>query len=443
MPFPFLAAAAVGSALVGALSSNSAADKAAKASQNATDANTALQREILATQQGNTAVARQTGDAALGALSSRFGLNPQGASGGATTGQGAGPDWNAYLQNNPDILQEGQRVVASGEFPSLEAYAQNHYEKAGQSEGRQLPTAQSSTPAAQAPPSASAGPDWNAYLAQNKDIADAYNAFAASPQFDGRTAEQYAQEHYQGAGIAEGRAAPPQMAARGGIDSQGSYTGTRTTVGPAPAYHAPTYRETAVAPLDVSLGSYQQSPDFNFQQEQGNRQILATASATGGLESGAALKAIQEFGQNLALGDYDQWRSYATGQYNTDRGYTANRDDAANSFNSAQANNAFSSAQGNYQFGTTLGQNMFNSDRDYASNRYDTNTNALLSLAGYGQNATGQSNNALAANASNLSNAYFSNASNQGNAALASAGQFNNALSNGTASLAYYYGGNA
>lgn len=384
-----VAAAIIGSAVVGAGASSLATNSAAKASQSATDANTALQQQTLAQQQANTATGRATGDAALNSLATRFGLN-NGTNGAAATGAAGGaaaqPGFNvgafeqAISQVNPGIIQEANRVVADGEFPSKEAYYQWHDQKY---------------------------PDEvRPYLSQ----------FASTPAATPATTAQTPATTQP--------ASAPLPGSAGSVDANGAYTVARPVIADAPAY-----RETSIAPLDISQGAYTQSPDYNFQLDQGNKNILANASATGGLESGAALKALQTFGQNLALGDYSQWRDYTTGQYNNDRAFTANRDDAANSFNTNQ-----------YQYGTTLAQNAYNSDRDYSSNRYDTQTNALLSLAGVGQNATNSSNNALAANATAIGNGYFSNANNQGNAALAGAGQTNNLLSSGAKALAYYYG---
>lgn len=388
------AAALLASAVIGAgastLNSSSAAHRAADASDRATDASVGVQNRALDLQQQNTAQARTTGDQAIRALGDRLGLTTPTQASSATAGQGSDVDWEAYLnQGEGDISREADRVVATGEFPSRAAYAQSHWQRYGQNEGRIAP-------------------------------APAKSTFDPSqPQAPGP---------------------PAILESQGPIDAEGSYTGQRPNVGPAPVYEAPTYRETAVAPLDVSLGKYEQSPDYEFQLSEGNRNILANASATGALESGAALKALQKFGQDLALGDYGQWRDYTTGQYNQDRSFTANRDDAANSFAGAQAQNVFNAANNTYQYGNTLAQNMFNSDRDYNTGRYDTRTNNLLSLAGYGQNAAGQYGNALSNNASALSNGYFGNAQNQGNAALASAGQTNSAISSGVNALAYYYG---
>lgn len=399
--------AILGAAALGAgasmIASNNAADKAAGYSQQATDQNVALQREILATQQSNTAGARAVGNAALQKLAQQFGLSvdqvasaAQGlgvaVEGGSAPAAAVSPE---FLANplNQDLVAEGNRVVASGEFPDMASYLAYHqsqapgeYEQRGNWQASAAPTQAPATPVAPATP------------------------------------------------------ASQSTTAATDIDSSGFYTGVRPTVGAAPTYVAPTYRETAVAPLDVSLGNYEKSPDYEFQQEEGSKRILATAAATGGLESGAALKALQKYGQNLAMGDYGQWRDYTTGQFNNDRAFTANRDDAANSFGQSTALAKFGADQSNYQYGTNLGQSIFNTNRDYATSRSDYNTGALMGLAGYGQNATNASNGALASAGANIGNAYFNNATTQGNAALSSAGQFNNLLSSGSSALAYYYG---
>lgn len=401
---PWVAAAIVGSALIGGAASANANNRAANAAQNATDQNVALQREILALQQSNTAGARAVGNAALAQLAQRFGLDPgqvaQTAQGmgvqveGGSTGGGIDPE---FLTRNADLAAEGRKQIANGTFQNMEQYLSWHDQNYGD-EGRG---------------------SWRAPVVATPAPA------AVDPAAPGATPPP---------------AASQTSTAATDIDRNGYYTGVRPEIAAAPTYVAPTYRETSVAPLDVGIDKYVQSPDYNFQLDQGNKNILANASATGGLESGAALKALQKFGQDLAMGDYSQWRGYTTGQYNTDRAYTANRDDAANSFSSSQALASFGANQSNYQYGTNLNQSIYNANRDYSTNRYDTNTSALMGLAGYGQNATNSNNGALATAGANIGNAYFQNATTQGNSALAAAGQVGNLAANGSSALAYYYG---
>lgn len=355
----------------------SGANKAASASRDAAAQSAEVQNRALDLQQQNTAVARNVGDQSINALAARFGLTPTTAQSGSGVPGGGTATYTtaAYMAANPDIGQAYDAQAAAdrdfrNRFPTKDAYYDWHYNQYGQQEianGQRAPLAISNAPAV------------------------SEEAATAAPST---------------------------------IDSSGTYTVARPSL-PEPL----AYRETQIAPLDVSLDKYEKSPDYEFQQSEGNRNILANAAATGGLESGAALKALQKFGQDLAMGDYGQWRDYTTGQYNQDRAYTANRDDAANAFNSSQ-----------YQYRNTLAQNIYNSDRDYATNRYDTRTNNLLSLAGYGQNAVGQSNQAIGQNANALSQGYFGDAENRGNAALAATGQVSNFAGNAVNALAYYYG---
>jgi hypothetical protein len=51
-----------------------------------------------------------------------------------------GPNWNAYLTANPDVLSEYNAHVNHSQFPTAESYAQWHYQTYGQGEGRALPT---------------------------------------------------------------------------------------------------------------------------------------------------------------------------------------------------------------------------------------------------------------------------------------------------------------
>lgn len=411
------ATAILGSAILGAgasaLTGSAASKRAAEASQNATDSASAVQNRALDLQQQNTATQRAVGDASLNALAARFGLSTPTAQQSATVAQPkvGEPNWNALLEARPDVAAAVNNPNGGFNGATPQERAADWYARYGKDSGFELPT----------------------YTAQ--DIP------APGP-------------------------APV-------VDSQGNYTATRPTVqaaptytaptlGAAPTYQAPAYRETQVAPLDVSLGNYQQSPDYQFQLDEGNKNIVNNAAVTGTLASGAALKALQKYGQDLALGDYSQWRNYATNQYNTDRANTQGRDDAANAFGTTQANNqyaaannayqfganynannalnAYNAANSAYQYGTNLSQTNYNSDRDYATGQYNANTNALLGLAGQGASATGATNNAIGQNANALSNLYTSNANTQGNAQLANAGLVNSALGTGVNALAYYYG---
>jgi hypothetical protein len=53
--------------------------------------------------------------------------------------------------------------------------------------------------------------------------------------------------------------------------------------------------------------AFQQSPGFNFMQQQGMQGIERSAAARGGAASGNALKALAQFNTGLAQQDYGNW----------------------------------------------------------------------------------------------------------------------------------------
>lgn len=57
----------------------------------------------------------------------------------------------------------------------------------------------------------------------------------------------------------------------------------------------------------ADLSGFFTSPDYNFRRSEGDRGILQSAAARGGLGSGNALKALSEYNSNLASGEYGNW----------------------------------------------------------------------------------------------------------------------------------------
>lgn len=60
---------------------------------------------------------------------------------------------------------------------------------------------------------------------------------------------------------------------------------------------------TTTNPMDKFFAS----PDYQFRLNEGNRNILGGAAATGGLQSGDTLKALQSYGQNMASGEFGNY----------------------------------------------------------------------------------------------------------------------------------------
>lgn len=67
------------------------------------------------------------------------------------------------------------------------------------------------------------------------------------------------------------------------------------------------------------MGDYTQDPGYQFRLSEGLKALDRSASARGGLLSGAALKGIQRYGQDMASQEYQNAFDRALTQYNTNR----------------------------------------------------------------------------------------------------------------------------
>ena len=168
------------------------------------------------------------------------------------------------------------------------------------------------------------------------------------------TADQIAQSQQTMNALAYG----PQVA-RNPNAPTGSYTGSN-----APAYAGDTGLSSGDLLRRFSMADFQADPGYAFRQQQGQQQIERGAAARAGLLSGAAIKAGQRFGQDLASQEYQ---------------------------------NAY---------------NRFNNDQT-------TRFNRLAAISGVGQNAANTLGQAGQNYASNVGNLTTQNAATQGNAALA------------------------
>lgn len=99
-----------------------------------------------------------------------------------------------------------------------------------------------------------------------------------------------------------------------------------------------------------SMSDFEADPGYQFRMDEGMRGVEGGAAARGGLLSGAALKAIQKYGQGLASEEYgraygrftaDQTNQYnrLAGLVNTGQGATNQLTNAAGQFGQSQANN--------------------------------------------------------------------------------------------------------
>lgn len=390
MPLAAVAAAAIGAGatIYSTSQANSANKKAVAAQQDATNQQLQLQQQQYDQTRADYAPYRQAGYSSLDALLGRFGLGNSQATGfndngyngqitgtndgrsGSTAGQ---PDYAAYVQNNPDILAEAQKVIAQnpqsigdlngdGTIDTTD-YGINH---ARVFHDRPVPTTQATAT------------DPNAQPAQ--------------------TAEQQLQ----------------------------TQNGAEPTFAPRETYVRPGFEEA-----NVGLDQFQASPDYNFRLQEGSRNLNAFNAAKGVLGSGAAMKGLIDYGQNTAAAEYGNWRNYVTGQtdkrnafaqdafsqdraygtdiYNTDRANTLNRYDTNRNYNTNRTDRATSNLFNLANLGsgaqaqvTDAGQNYANNSGNILQNNANAVSNAFSSTA---QNNAWAANN-IAGGLTNLANAF-------------------------------------
>jgi len=303
----------------------------------------------------------------------------------APAGAADGPDWGAYLNSNPDVAQEYERLVSTPEGQatlqanggiSPEEFAAHHYATAGQAEGRAIPQAQPQEPT---------GP-----------------TEAGRPTFD---TPQYT------------RPDQPEWQDMGNGPSSADY-------------------------LDPS--KFTASPGYQFRLNEGNRNLNASYGAKGLLKSGGAIKGFTDYNQGMASSEFDKWFQQGLQRLNSDRGqFNADRQANFNIFNTNR-NNTNANFDTDRQVGLTqfnndrsVANNNFESDRGYAANRDDTATNNLFRLTAGGSNAAGSVGAASTNNANAQSNIYGNvadaqgtNAYNQGQANAQAVGAIGGAAAN-------------
>jgi len=134
---------------------------------------------------------------------------------------------------------------------------------------------------------------------------------------------------------------------------------------------------------DFSLDDFEKDPGYQFRMDEGMRGVEGSAAASGGLLSGAAMKAIQKYGQNFASNEfgnaYQRDSANKTNQYNrlagmvnTGQGATNQVNNAAGQFAQNTASN--NAALGNAQAAGAIGQaNAWSSGIGQAIGGYQNN----------------------------------------------------------------------
>ena len=112
---------------------------------------------------------------------------------------------------------------------------------------------------------------------------------------------------------------------------------------------------TLTSMLEAGPGEYTQSPDYAIRLAEGEKAIERSAAARGNALSGAAVKAAQRYGADLATEDYDNFlnRYYQSlAPYQQLSGVGANAAQAQGNYTTSGAN-ALASAGQNYVTGAT------------------------------------------------------------------------------------------
>lgn len=330
----------------------------------------------------------QAGYGGLNALTARLGLPTQGVSSAINRAQtDVGTDWGAYGAANPDLQQAAQQAVGRGDYGSLNDFYRAHWQNGGQAEGRSLGNQ------------------------------------PQSPVIDMQRQ-------------ADGSYAAPNAMTAGATPGTFGNTADPTYTRPDP-YQTPTYQEPgayqtptfdreydAPEPFEFSVDSFKDNPAFKFAMEQGSGQVLSSATATGALQSGAALKRLQDRGQQTAYNFYAPERDAAFRQYTDSRdfGYGMYRDQRADfederDFGRGVYENDRNFGRDAYEDDRDFGRSVYDadrnhdrgiyeSDRNYLTARFDRGTDDLFRLSGVGQSAAGTiSNAAIGVGAANADSA--------------------------------------
>lgn len=103
-------------------------------------------------------------------------------------------------------------------------------------------------------------------------------------------------------------------------------------------------------------------PGFQFRLQQGQNAIETSAAARGGLNSGRTLKALTQYGQNLASDEYSNAYNRVYGRFINDRNARMSmRNDEFNRYASLAGLGQVGTTQSNQaaqQYGSQVGQNM-------------------------------------------------------------------------------------
>jgi hypothetical protein len=127
--------------------------------------------------------------------------------------------------------------------------------------------------------------------------------------------------------------------------------------------------------------NYQEDPGMAYRMQQGQRAISSSAAGAGTGLSGATLKALAKFGQNLGSQEYQN----AYNRYSTDR----NANLAGYQTNLGRAQDIWGQQKDIYGMGTEQQQQRYGRAQDLANYGQQAGTNLSNLASGYGENIAG------------------------------------------------------
>lgn len=233
---------------------------------------------------------------------------------------GGQPDWNAYLQSNPDVARayEANRAAYERNGETLQAFAARHYQEAGKAEGRQLARGDGGEGLRDFQESTGLAP----INARIQDAAggsfDDYQARSGVGGIDAqsdRTIGGSLDEFRRNLGVDQANAASNELLG-GGYDAYQQRTGVAGANsalegslgldgGGYDGYLGETkgYNDAIDQFLGIGAGGlpdYLKSAGFDFTLKTGLDAVSSNAATQGLLGSGSTLKALQDRGQDIA-----------------------------------------------------------------------------------------------------------------------------------------------
>ncbi len=287
----------IGASLLGGFLGKSAADKAADAQVEAAEISAEVARETRDLTRADMRPFYGAGTTAINALSYMMGLGPAPIVGGQPAeiqtiyGDGIG-------SLNFDALGNGNRMAGGASKSGRKIQITPETGRAGD---RRL------------------NPEWERWNNQDPQDRNGHRPRQYLPANAAGSGARYVVNGKTFSSLEEAQA----YAAANGVGAQ--------------AFEAP-----VIAPWDITIDDFEADPGYEFRRGEGMRAVEGGVAARQGLNSGAAMKALERYGQDYATNEYNNFYNRKTGEYNN---YVNRLAGMANSGQNAAAGMAGANAQ--------------------------------------------------------------------------------------------------